>query len=121
MSVTHTSCTYGAKSSIARVCIALSLTVLVQDASSASVAGLVRNANGPIAGATVRVQATRNATTTDAEGHFELAGLAPNEPVLLTAWARGYYIGGGDRQFLPGASTAEITLTWTDVTAPPAD
>jgi hypothetical protein len=111
MSVTHTSCTCAARPSITGVCIALFLTVLVQGASSTSVTGWVRDAEGPVAGATVRVKATKNATTTDAEGRFELAGLEPNEPALLTAWARGYYIGGGDRRFLPGASNVEITLT----------
>jgi hypothetical protein len=111
MSVTHTNCTCGASPAITGVCIALFFTILVQGAPSTSVTGLVRDADGPVAGATVRVKATENATTTDAEGHFELAGLEPNEPVLLTAWARGYYIGGGDKQYLPGASNVEITLT----------
>ena len=59
------------------------------------VKGVVHAEHGPIAGATVRVQATTNATVTGADGRFILTGLAPNQPVVLTAWASGYYIGGG--------------------------
>ncbi|UCC97960.1 MAG: carboxypeptidase regulatory-like domain-containing protein [Phycisphaerales bacterium] len=96
---------------LAGACAGLVLAVLVQSAPSASVSGLVRDANGPVASATVRVKATANATTTDADGRFALADLEPNKPVVLTAWAEGYYIGGGQTEYLPGASDVDIMLS----------
>ena len=76
-----------------------------------AVSGFVRDANGPVTGATVRVKATDNKVVTDAEGYFTLSGLSGNEPVVLTAWAEGYYIGGGQAGYLPGGSDIEIVLT----------
>lgn len=56
------------------------------------VEGMVLSAEGnPLAGATVRIQATSNATLTDAQGHFRLAGLAAGVPVTVSAWADGCY------------------------------
>jgi hypothetical protein len=75
------------------------------------VSGFVHDANEPVAGATVRVKATENKTITDANGYFVLSGLSDNEPVVLTAWAEGYYIGGGQAKYLPGDSDIEIVLT----------
>jgi len=102
---------YGVRLAVAGVCLTLVFAVLVQSARSATVTGLVRDTDGPVARATVRVKATANATTTGSDGRFALTGLEPNEPVVLTAWARGYYIGGGDKEYLPGASNVEIVLT----------
>jgi hypothetical protein len=76
-----------------------------------AVSGYVRDANGPVVGAVVRVKATENKVITNAEGHFVLPGLSANEPVVLTAWAEGYYIGGGQANYVPGDSNIEITLT----------
>ena len=97
--------------SVMSVFLALVIAALVQSAESASVTGLVHDADGPVVGATVRVKATANATTTGPDGRFVLDGLEPNGPVLLTAWARGYYIGGGDKGYVPGTATVEIVLT----------
>ncbi len=69
--------------------------------------GVVRDENGPVPAAVVRVQTTDIATRTDAQGRFTLGGLAPGESVSLTAWAPGYYIGGGE-EVRPGE---EVTLT----------
>jgi len=91
--------------------VTLVLDVFVQSAGAEAVTGLVRDAAGPVAGATVRVKATTNATTTGADGRFVLDGLEQNQPAILTAWARGYYIGGGDKEYLPGNSDIEIVLT----------
>jgi hypothetical protein len=91
-------------------CVGLVPAVQVKSASSTSVTGLVRDVNGPIAAATVRVKATEIVTTTESDGHFLLAGMEPNVPVILTAWAKGYYIGGGDKGYMPGASNVEIIL-----------
>jgi hypothetical protein len=58
-----------------------------------TVSGLVRDQDGPVAGAIVRAKTSENFTTTDAKGSFTLAGLSPNKPVTLTAWAEGYFVG----------------------------
>jgi hypothetical protein len=111
MNDTNTHYVHNIRLAITGTCVVLVLAVLVQSAPSASVTGLVRDADGPVAGATVRVKTTANSTTTDSKGRFMLAGLEPNEPVVLTAWAKGYYIGGGDTEYLPDVSNVEIILT----------
>ncbi|MCO6449304.1 MAG: hypothetical protein J5I90_00825 [Caldilineales bacterium] len=60
------------------------------------ISGQVRDADGPVAGATVRQRATASATTSDGNGHFELAldGIPLHKTV--TAWADGYYIAAAD-------------------------
>lgn len=73
-----------------------------------SISGIVYASHGPVAGATVRVQATEKSSKTDAEGHFTLTGLNPGEEVFITAWAQGYYIAGVDAA--PGAAGVEIEL-----------
>jgi hypothetical protein len=95
-------------------CLTFVLSTKVRSGSSISsttISGLVCDPNGPIANATVRVQATNNSTITDVNGHFVILNLKPEEPVILTAWAEGYYIGGGKTQFFPGTSDVEIVLT----------
>lgn len=82
-----------------------------QQPSLTTVSGFVHDVNGPVAGAIVRVKATGDKTITDAEGHFVLPALPDNEPVRLTAWAQGYYIGGGDKEYTPGALDVDILLT----------
>jgi len=72
------------------------------------VAGIVRDAEGPVAGATVRVQLTENKTITAADGSFTLSHLAAGVPVSITAWAEGYYIGGTSAT--PGLEPVIITL-----------
>jgi len=97
------------------VCMAMAFSITTAGFASqqplAAVSGLVRDANGPVAGATVRVKATDNKVITDAEGHFVVSGLSAYEPIVLTAWAEGYYIGGGQTGYLPGDSDIEIVLT----------
>ncbi len=96
------------------LCLTLVLFTKARADSSISptvISGMVRGPDGPIAGATVRVQATNNKTTTDANGHFVIFNLKPEEPVVLTAWAEGHYIGGGKTQYLPGATEVEVVLT----------
>ena len=60
--------------------------------AEARVSGQVVDAAGPVGGATMRVRATPNATTSDADGSFLLGGLVPGEQVEVTAWADGYYV-----------------------------
>lgn len=66
------------------------LSLLAQD--TATVSGMVVDANGPVADARVRVRATDHLTFTNAVGHFTLSGLTPGEEVEIAAWADGYYI-----------------------------
>ncbi|MBM3297351.1 MAG: carboxypeptidase regulatory-like domain-containing protein, partial [Candidatus Aminicenantes bacterium] len=75
-----------------------------------SISGTVRSEEGPLAGAVVRVKGTSLSVVADEEGSFTLTGLAPGRPAAVTAWAPGYYIGGG-RPELPGGPELIITLT----------
>jgi hypothetical protein len=75
---------------------------------SGVVSGVVCDAEGPVAGATVRVQLTDNQTTTAADGSFTLRRLATGVPVNITAWAEGYYI--GSTSATPGLEPVTITL-----------
>jgi len=72
------------------------------------VSGVVHDAEGPVAGATVRVRLTENKTATAADGSFTLSGVAGTDPVSVTAWADGYYIGWTDGT--PGLAPVTITL-----------
>ncbi len=75
-------------------------------ATTAALSGTVRDENGPVAGAIVRVQTTDHVAHTDSAGRFTLTGLTPGEAVSVSAWAPGYYIGGGE-EARPGD---EITI-----------
>lgn len=78
-----------------------------------SLGGVVLDAHGPLAGAVVRVQTTDTAVTTGLDGSFLFENLSCAEPVRLTAWLPGYYIGGGN-SFSPcsrsGSSEVRILL-----------
>jgi hypothetical protein len=73
-----------------------------------AVSGVVRDENGPVAGATVRVRATDNKTTTAADGSFTLSGLTASLPVSITAWIEGYYVGWVSAA--PGPEPITITI-----------
>ena len=60
---------------------------------TASVSGVVTDADGPVAGALVRVQTTANHTYTREDGSFTIEGLPTEESVTLVAWAEGYIFG----------------------------
>jgi hypothetical protein len=77
--------------------------------AACSLSGTVSDAQGPLAAAVVRIQGSPKAVASDAGGRFRFDGLSCSEPVRLTAWARGYYIGGGI-PFRPGMEEAEILL-----------
>ncbi len=74
-----------------------------------TVEGVVRGPRGPIAGATVRLQASSILTTTDADGSFTLTVPDGRDRAILTAWAPGYYIGGGI-EYRIGERDVEILL-----------
>lgn len=75
--------------------LASCITALPARSSSggAVVSGVVRNADGPVIGATVRLQATDNMTTTNDSGLFRLTDLPAQQVVTITASLRGHYIG----------------------------
>jgi len=73
------------------------------------ITGSVRDDQGPVNNALVRVQATEICTTTDILGRFVLAGLPGAESLYLTAWASGYYI-GGRQSVKPHSGSVNITL-----------
>ncbi len=74
------------------------------------VSGIVRSANSePLDGATVRIRAIGDSTTTDSDGRFTLTGFAPAFKVRVTAWADGYYVAG--RAVWPWDREISLTLT----------
>jgi len=76
------------------------------------ISGVVLDSEGnPVAGATVRAKTMEQSCTTGDDGHFTLSNLSPGKAVVLTAWAAGYYIGGGDTAYLPGTENVLLTLT----------
>ena len=66
--------------------------------------------NNPVEEAVVRVKATDIFTTTDRNGVFMLSGLETDGSYLLTAWAKGYFIGGGEMEYLAGESNSRIII-----------
>jgi hypothetical protein len=74
-----------------------------------TVSGVVRDADGGVAGATVRVQATTNATLTDDEGRFTLIGLSKGVAVTISAWEHTYYCAKIE-EVVPPASDIALTL-----------
>lgn len=91
---------------------ALTLAEQVNAAVSApqtgvSITGTVVDAKGPVAGATVRIQATMTSTVTAADGTFTLEGIGESKTFTVTAWAPGYYNGAA-----LGVTDAEpVTIT----------
>lgn len=60
--------------------------------SSAQISGMVYDAEGPVAGARVRVRATSNLTLSDSMGKFTLSGLEEGKKIEISTWKDGYYI-----------------------------
>jgi hypothetical protein len=50
-------------------------------------------AGKPVAGATVRIQASQDFTTSDGQGRFVLRGLETGKAVTVSAWTDLYYCG----------------------------
>jgi hypothetical protein len=77
--------------------------------SVASIQGRVLDAQGPVLGATVRIQATENATLSEMDGQFSLSGLAARKAVTVSAWKDGYYCAKVEG-VIPGEQNLAITL-----------
>jgi hypothetical protein len=68
--------------------------VWAEEASQAgTIRGVVQNADGPLSGAHVRVYLTENMVVADDDGAFELSIPDASQPVTVTAWVPGHYIG----------------------------
>lgn len=75
-----------------------------------TITGTVFDESGlPLAGATVRIQATANEAFTNAAGRFTLTSLVRGRPVTVSAWADGYYCAKVE-QVTPPAAGLTITL-----------
>jgi len=75
-----------------------------------TITGTVRGPEGPLSGAVVRIQTTEHSTATGSGGEFELVVPGSfSDPVKLTAWAKGYFI-GGPIEASPGARDVTISL-----------
>ncbi len=61
---------------------------------------------GPVAGATVRIQATLNETLTDLNGTYTLAGLTDGSKVTVSAWKEGYYCARAEAVKTPAVNIA---------------
>jgi hypothetical protein len=87
------------------------LLVSAQGASPEKIIrGTVRDDKGTLPGAVVRIQTTEHNAVTGSKGEFELA--VPESfsgPVKLTAWAKGYFI-GGPVETSPGGKDVTISL-----------
>lgn len=73
--------------------------------------GRVVDANGGVGGATVRVQATKQMTTSTEDGSFALEVARGTERVTITASAEGYYINWTTVTPNIAASKSPITIT----------
>jgi hypothetical protein len=77
--------------------------------SPGTVSGVVLDEDGPVEGATVRVQATENSTVTAADGTFTLSGLSEGISVTISGWKDTYYCAKVE-EVLPPASDITLTL-----------
>ena len=85
------------------------LPLVIRDSSLPVIQGVVVDANGPVSGATVRVQSTTNLTLSNEDGRFALSNLAAGVPVTVTAWNDGYFVGW--THSAPGPEPVTITLS----------
>lgn len=90
------------------------------------ISGTVAAADGPIAGAIVQIQGTPQRTTTAENGAFAFESISGTQPITVTAWADGYYVGWAqvdprapERQDGDGLQITLKPLFTTDNTAYP--
>jgi len=72
------------------------------------ITGVLLAPDGPVPGASVRVQLTEYTTFSDEDGVFTLVDLPMTEPVIVAAWADGYYV--GHTEIRPGLVPVTITM-----------
>ena len=88
--------------------LALALHAASARPATAAITGIVVDEDGPVSGATVRIQATTNSTLSAPDGHFTLGGLAEGITVTVSAWKDAYYCAKMEEVVPP---TSGITLT----------
>jgi hypothetical protein len=59
----------------------------------AEISGQVVDANGPLSGAIVQIQGAPQQQISAADGSFTFSGLRGRLPLVVTAWAEGYFVG----------------------------
>ena len=96
---------------LAGVVFCPSLQVSAQGASPERIIrGIVRDDEGTLPEAVVRIQTTEHSAVTGSKGEFQLAVPESfNGPVKLTAWAKGYFI-GGPVEVSPGQKDVTILI-----------
>lgn len=85
------------------------LTIRVGRKQTGTISGIVKDDRGPVALATVRIQATSKAVFTNADGSFRLTELEENLPVTVSAWKASYYCAKIEN-VVPPAEDVEIVL-----------
>jgi hypothetical protein len=75
---------------------------------SGLVSGVVVDAAGPVAGATVRARTTNSVTWSGADGRFTLDALPEGQKIEIAAWDDGYYIASA--YVTPTVSGLTLTL-----------
>jgi len=66
--------------------------VLDPSLSSGAISGVVLGKDGPLEGASVRVQTASTEFLTGEDGAFTIPDLVASGPVTITAWAKSYFI-----------------------------
>lgn len=80
--------------------------------SDVTIRGTVRNTDGPVAGAVVRVRTSSTSTTTDANGRFELK-IPSDGKTIITAWIPGYIVGWTEVDAESTDATIELKQHYT--------
>lgn len=81
-----------------------------KDATLSSISGMILDETGqPVAGATVRIQATTNSTISGDDGTFLLDDLDDGVPLTVSAWKQDYYCAKLEG-VIPPASSIILTL-----------
>ncbi len=78
-----------------------------------TIQGIVVDGQDPVAGARVRLRAGEQLLITDAAGHFSFDNLPTDDPVVLTAWAPGYFIVALE-DVSPGGDPVQLELVALD-------
>ncbi len=94
---TITGTTIGATETVTRASTGTEMSSIAATSTARTLAGVVRADAGPLPGAIVRVQLTGQSVIAAADGSFTLTtpvtGTTAGQPITVTAWAEGHYIG----------------------------
>jgi len=82
-----------------------------------AIVGYVKNEEGIVPNAVVRVQTSKNESNSDENGYFELLNISANDSVIITAWSEGHFIGWIEA--IPSQEPITIQLTQYDTSDNP--